>query len=170
MSDDDKRKYRRLISFKGYLRTLVALKLRELEHHYESFDQFVAATGFPSGQVFKLLRGMQNVTTDTIDTLAINLRIPVWELLNAPVYTRNGKIVENTSVDHKEIFQTLWAHRELEIDTLKGGKRRDWVTGRLENMRSQKKAKAARAAKQGVGKTKPSKKTAPARKKRPQTF
>lgn len=166
MSDGDKKKYRRLMSFRGYLRTLVALKLRELEHQYETFEQFVAATGLHSGAVFRLLRGMGNVTTDTLDTLAINLRIPVWELLNSPVYTRNGQVIENTSVDHKEIFQALWAEREIEIDKLKGGKRRDWVKPRIENMRLQRKTKAEPAAKKSPDKAPTKKAAKTARKKR----
>lgn len=146
--------YRRLIKPSHYLRTLVALKLREIEHEFETYEQFVAATGLATSMVFKLLRGSQNVTSDALETLAANLRIPLWELLNAPAYTRNGLVVENTTVDHEQIKRALRQDPSVKLDSLKGGKRRDWIEEKVmrAELRRQKLRRArleARAEKAG---------------------
>lgn len=120
-------KYRKLMRPSRYLRTLIALKLREIEHDFETYELFVQATGLNNSMVFKLLRGQQNVTSDSIETLAENLRINIWELLNAPGYSVNGEWVENLSVDHEQIKKALKSPAPPRLDKLKGGERKDWL-------------------------------------------
>lgn len=112
------RKYKRHGKATGFVKTMLALKLREIEHKFESYRLFVEATGLSPTIVFHLMRGQTNPSAETIETLSTNLKVHVHELLGAPLVDKKGKVIKASIVDLSEIERLLKKGPDVDLDSL----------------------------------------------------
>jgi len=65
----------------GWLRVILALRLRQIEKKYANYDEFVEKAGVSKSTLYLLLNAKSNPTFQTLETLAVSLEIPIWSLL-----------------------------------------------------------------------------------------
>jgi transcriptional regulator with XRE-family HTH domain len=112
--------YKRRGQETGFLKTMLALKLREIEHQYESYKAFVEATKLSNTIVFHLMRGTTSPSAKTIESLATNLGVHVHDLLGAPRLDKRGKLIPSSVLNLAKIEKALKKGADIDLEKFSG--------------------------------------------------
>lgn len=99
----------------GWLRTILALRLIQESAKFANYSEFAEKAGLSRGTLYKLRSGQANPTLETLEVLAKNLGISVWELLAIRDENRKAEI-ESFGLCYAEIQQNLEAVGKVRKD------------------------------------------------------